>query len=245
MNGGAAGRVCTALATYGEIIAAYGCGLAAGRTAARDRHRGSDRVPVRARAAGRRGRGGGRTSAVRRREIEAGGKPARGAFPGAVRAGARRQHGALPRCRRGAAAGGQRDRGRGARGPPGRGRAADRANAADRSEEHTSELQSHVNLVCRLLLEKKHTHPHIPSAIRLNGGLEFGDVDRLISSPPRSTLFPYTTLYRSLSAQALDASTARFLDVAGGRLQAANATAAGELEVRRAAVEQLIEPMLQ
>src|SRR5690242_21768628 len=28
--------------------------------------------------------------------------------------------------------------------------------AADiRSEEHTSELQSHVNLVCRLLLEKK------------------------------------------------------------------------------------------
>src|SRR5260370_1506599 len=30
-----------------------------------------------------------------------------------------------------------------------------------RSEEHTSELQSHLNLVCRLLLEKKknpHTH---------------------------------------------------------------------------------------
>src|SRR5690242_21358879 len=26
---------------------------------------------------------------------------------------------------------------------------------APRSEEHTSELQSHVNLVCRLLLEKK------------------------------------------------------------------------------------------
>src|SRR5207237_8887480 len=26
---------------------------------------------------------------------------------------------------------------------------------ADRSEEHTSELQSHLNLVCRLLLEKK------------------------------------------------------------------------------------------
>src|SRR5690242_21439651 len=31
-----------------------------------------------------------------------------------------------------------------------------------RSEEHTSELQSHVNLVCRLLLEKKKTKniPH-------------------------------------------------------------------------------------
>src|SRR5438477_7664471 len=27
-----------------------------------------------------------------------------------------------------------------------------------RSEEHTSELQSHVNLVCRLLLEKKNEH---------------------------------------------------------------------------------------
>src|SRR5690606_40191578 len=27
-----------------------------------------------------------------------------------------------------------------------------------RSEEHTSELQSRENLVCRLLLEKKHTH---------------------------------------------------------------------------------------
>src|SRR5690242_21581040 len=30
----------------------------------------------------------------------------------------------------------------------------------DRSEEHTSELQSHVNLVCRLLLEKKKTHKY-------------------------------------------------------------------------------------
>src|SRR5690242_5953732 len=28
----------------------------------------------------------------------------------------------------------------------------------ERSEEHTSELQSHVNLVCRLLLEKKKKH---------------------------------------------------------------------------------------
>src|SRR5260370_21824517 len=28
-------------------------------------------------------------------------------------------------------------------------------NALTRSEEHTSELQSHLNLVCRLLLEKK------------------------------------------------------------------------------------------
>src|SRR5260370_26216163 len=28
-----------------------------------------------------------------------------------------------------------------------------------RSEEHTSELQSHLNLVCRLLLEKKNDKP--------------------------------------------------------------------------------------
>src|SRR4051812_49616304 len=31
-----------------------------------------------------------------------------------------------------------------------------------RSEEHTSELQSHVNLVCRLLLEKKKKHTNTP-----------------------------------------------------------------------------------
>src|SRR5260370_15828554 len=31
-------------------------------------------------------------------------------------------------------------------------------NLMDRSEEHTSELQSHLNLVCRLLLEKKKQH---------------------------------------------------------------------------------------
>src|SRR5256885_12183585 len=34
-----------------------------------------------------------------------------------------------------------------------------RPRYADRSEEHTSELQSPCNLVCRLLLEKKNTTP--------------------------------------------------------------------------------------
>src|SRR5438477_3511775 len=34
--------------------------------------------------------------------------------------------------------------------------------ATDRSEEHTSELQSHVNLVCRLLLEKKKNNCRYP-----------------------------------------------------------------------------------
>src|SRR4051812_49470083 len=33
-----------------------------------------------------------------------------------------------------------------------------------RSEEHTSELQSHVNLVCRLLLEKKKNKHTAPTA---------------------------------------------------------------------------------
>src|SRR2546430_7658698 len=33
--------------------------------------------------------------------------------------------------------------------------------AADRSEEHTSELQSQSNLVCRLLLEKKNYSEHV------------------------------------------------------------------------------------
>src|SRR5260370_24605116 len=32
-----------------------------------------------------------------------------------------------------------------------------------RSEEHTSELQSHLNLVCRLLLEKKKTNQRKPT----------------------------------------------------------------------------------
>src|SRR5207237_8650559 len=44
-----------------------------------------------------------------------------------------------------------RSRSRRSRGPPSRGPPARRW----RSEEHTSELQSHLNLVCRLLLEKK------------------------------------------------------------------------------------------
>src|SRR5438034_2396875 len=36
---------------------------------------------------------------------------------------------------------------------------ANRHSTRDRSEEHTSELQSHSDLVCRLLLEKK-KYPH-------------------------------------------------------------------------------------
>src|SRR2546427_8603617 len=39
-----------------------------------------------------------------------------------------------------------------------------------RSEEHTSELQSQSNLVCRLLLEKKKNIKTVQSALRVDGG---------------------------------------------------------------------------
>src|SRR5438477_9566924 len=42
-----------------------------------------------------------------------------------------------------------------------------------RSEEHTSELQSHVNLVCRLLLEKKN------NGTRSSQGRSVGDAPRV------------------------------------------------------------------
>src|ERR1022692_540087 len=87
-----------------------------------------------------------------------------------------------------------------------------------RSEEHTSELQSPCNLVCRLLLEKKTDHLHRNAHRRhsrqprqpappvpADGRREKGMPPRLpvscfflmIRRPPRSTLFPYTTLFRS------------------------------------------------
>ena len=49
--------------------------------------------------------------------------------------------------------------------------------------------------------------------------------------------------FQSLSAQALDTSTRRFLEMAEGRLAAANARAAGELDTRRVAVENLVGPL--
>src|SRR6266571_38297 len=97
-----------------------------------------------------------------------------------------------------------------------------------RSEEHTSELQSHVNLVCRLLLEKKKkiniifistqkNIENIPYKIYLINLFLMIIILRciflyvfcfyiylffffffflMIRRPPRSTLFPYTTLFR-------------------------------------------------
>src|SRR5687768_17786272 len=52
-------------------------------------------------------------------------------------------------------------RGRGAAGAAGGGEGRGAAGAAaPRSEEHTSELQSRLHLVCRLLLEKKNGTGH-------------------------------------------------------------------------------------
>src|SRR5260370_27354367 len=42
-----------------------------------------------------------------------------------------------------------------------------RRGTAFRSEEHTSELQSHLNLVCRLLLEKKKKNRYHTATLRL------------------------------------------------------------------------------
>ena len=49
--------------------------------------------------------------------------------------------------------------------------------------------------------------------------------------------------FRALSAQALDQSARTFLEIAEGRLGAASAKATGELDNRKAAVEQLVQPL--
>src|SRR6267378_403840 len=99
-----------------------------------------------------------------------------------------------------------------------------RYSASTRSEEHTSELQSRRDLVCRLLLEKKNNEHsgagcreiHTPvgdspsqhgrrPALSSGGTAEtrkgrFAGIScvffLMIRRPPRSTLFPYTTLFR-------------------------------------------------
>src|SRR6516162_5173231 len=97
---------------------------------------------------------------------------------------------------------------------------------ADRSEEHTSELQSPCNLVCRLLLETKnkntirgkgHANPIQGNPTDIGGNLVIIDDPLkqydahseavrqrtiewycflMIRRPPRYTLFPYTPLFR-------------------------------------------------
>jgi DNA recombination protein RmuC len=49
--------------------------------------------------------------------------------------------------------------------------------------------------------------------------------------------------FQVLAGQALDQTTQRFLEMAAGRLEAANTKAAGELESRKAAVEHMVQPL--
>src|SRR2546430_12048691 len=74
-------------------------------------------------------------------------------------------HDALPISRLPVPSAGDRDR---LRARPRRRQHDDRRRRlghADRSEEHTSELQSQSNLVCRLLLEKKKKYSHMHNAL--------------------------------------------------------------------------------
>src|SRR2546422_9947672 len=64
-------------------------------------------------------------------------------------------HDALPISRRGAGGGTVRPRGRGRGHHVAQSRRRRASTRPGRSEEHTSELQSRLHLVCRLLLEKK------------------------------------------------------------------------------------------
>src|SRR5438477_6205229 len=57
--------------------------------------------------------------------------------------------------------------------------------ATGRSEEHTSELQSHVNLVCRLLLEKKKYNATVP---RRHAGLVHVVLRTHLPNLPRGTV---------------------------------------------------------
>src|SRR5256885_7120125 len=53
-----------------------------------------------------------------------------------------------------------------------------------RSEEHTSELQSPCNLVCRLLLEKKKQHTRTPTIVQC------GLASLRVAARPSTTLRP-------------------------------------------------------
>src|SRR2546430_10978600 len=86
------------------------------------------------------------TTLFRSRGAEpAGGGELRGVVLHAIHAGFRDESGSYRRCTHPVTAIGGAERGR----------ESDESSLRGRSEEHTSELQSQSNLVCRLLLEKK------------------------------------------------------------------------------------------
>src|SRR5256885_13036965 len=68
---------------------------------------------------------------------------------------------------------------------------------AGRSEEHTSELQSPCNLVCRLLLEKKNkTHIHISSMSTGNDVTHHPFLDAIIPATIPSIQIRYSIVRR-------------------------------------------------
>src|SRR6266581_2512480 len=69
-----------------------------------------------------------------------------------------------------------------------------RARAAARSEEHTSELQSPVHLVCRLLLEKKKNRRGQEQLTRINH--PYRNETMFTSIPQWSTLNVAFTLFQ-------------------------------------------------
>src|SRR5256885_6066156 len=90
---------------------------------------------------------------------------------------------------------------------PLRARCASAHRAASRSEEHTSELQSPCNLVCRLLLEKKKktvNEPHVV-AINIDGSLSEICADSMYLLNPLMWL--KGIIYQSMNDAVLDLVT--------------------------------------
>src|SRR5260370_10669038 len=75
------------------------------------------------------------------------------------------------------------------RGDRGGGGARVGSAAGARSEEHTSELQSHLNLVCRLLLEKKKDHADVSQCLGADpvGASGASTMPEAVEGPPIET----------------------------------------------------------
>src|SRR5690242_6431916 len=85
--------------------------------------------------------------------------------------------------------------GRGPARPRGASRWRPRRLRGVRSEEHTSELQSHVNLVCRLLLEKKKKNKQTKNVtIVIDNVLIHNTIDVAYSTHPCRHLAVYTVI---------------------------------------------------
>src|SRR5256885_5193347 len=83
-----------------------------------------------------------------------------------------------------------------------------------RSEEHTSELQSPCNLVCRLLLEKKKTMPHTASSHPgVRGTIQAAVTQRIYSS------YNYKRARKSVWALRVDADAFIALERHGASVQ--------------------------